>query len=98
MAKNRNEDSLAGQLPGTGGDFLDSQDTEGHKIRLADGGERVESGATDTERNPRFPDVEDDVEGHRRIRNGEEGLYRGGPTTQGEIVMRGPNDNPHGDR
>ena len=35
------------------------------------------------------PESEDDVEGH---------LYRGGPTTQGEVVKRGPGDNPHGER
>ena len=94
MAKMKNADQQVGQLPGTGGDFLDTEDTEGHR-RIREAGSDVVRREDETGRT--FPDVEDDVEGHRRIR-GEEDLYRGGPTTQGEIVMRGPNDNPHGDR
>jgi hypothetical protein len=52
-----------------------------------------------------FSDDESDVEGHRAHTQkaiddeaGPEGLYRGGPTTQGEVVRRGPSDNPNGDR
>ena len=50
-----------------------------------------------------FSDDESDVEGHRRPAKavdeaGPDGLYRGGPTTQGEVVRRGPSDNPNGDR
>jgi hypothetical protein len=98
MGKKQDENQLLGQLPGTGGDFLDTKDTEGHRVIRSDG-ERLDSGATDGEPNPKFPDVEGDVEGHRVIRSDDQdGLYRGGPTTQGEIVMRGPGDNPHGDR
>ena len=93
MDKKQDGEQLLGQLPGTGGDFLDTEDTEGHRsIRQ---GDEVRQRQDEPDRS--FPDVEGDVEGHRSIR-GEEGLYRGGPTTQGEIVMRGPNDNPHGDR
>ena len=65
-AKKQDGEQLLGQLPGTGGDFLDTEDVEGHSLR--------------------------------KDEEGNESLYRGGPTTQGEIVMRGPNDNPHGDR
>ena len=85
MARMKNEDQQVGRLPGTGGDFIDPQDTEGHKVSRVDGGERVESGATDGEPGPKFPDVEGDVEGHRASHVTR--LYRGGPTTQGEIVM-----------
>jgi hypothetical protein len=94
----KGEERLLGQLPGTGGDFLDTDDTEGHRRTLqVDGDQPVIR--RDDEPGTRFPDVEGDVEGHRAYRKEEEdGLYRGGPTTQGEIVMRGPNDNPHGDR
>jgi hypothetical protein len=93
----KGDEQLMGQLPGTGGDFLDTEDTEGHiRINLADGGEPVLKRDDQTGRT--LPDTEDDVEGHIRHRGDEDGLYRGGPTTQGEIVMRGPNDNPHGDR
>jgi len=52
-----------------------------------------------------FSDDESDVEGHRAPTQkavddgaGPEGLYRGGPTTQGEVIKRGPGENPHGDR
>lgn len=42
---------------------------------------------------------DDDVEGHVLRRDSDaEGLYRGGPTTQGEVIRRGPGDNPHGER
>lgn len=74
MAKRDGEqDQLIGQLPGTGGDFIDDNDVEGHRqIRSTDDAIR---------------------------RDGEpDGLYRGGPTTQGEVIRRGPGDNPHGER
>ena len=101
-------DQFAGtKLPGTGGDFLDETDVEGHRrIRgEEDAARRGESealrrGEPEALRRS-IPDVEgDDVEGHRRpVRFSEpDELYRGGPTTQGEIIMRGPGDNPHGDR
>ncbi len=61
------------RLPGTGGDFIDSQDVEGHAIRR------------DEDQTIRRDDA-------------ETGLYNPGPTTQGEIIYRGPRDNPHGDR
>jgi hypothetical protein len=100
MGAKRDDERVLG-LPGTGGDFIDGTDVEGHLVRSGNpalpegGGEPVRS------RNP-APD-EDDVEGHR-VRSGNpagpegEGLYRGGPTTQGEVVRRGPGDNPHGER
>lgn len=40
---------------------------------------------------------DDDVEGHGIKRDDADGLFRGGPTTQGEIIRRGPGDNPHGE-
>ncbi len=46
-------------------------------------------------------DLDQDVEGHRMMRDvdgGADGLYRGGPTTQGEFTRRGPGENPHGER
>jgi hypothetical protein len=96
------QDQLAGgRLPGTGGDFLDETEVEGH--RAMRGGEEARSRADEPDGASRrsIPDLEgDDVEGHHaRSRDGDpDGLYRGGPTTQGEVIMRGPGDNPHGDR
>ena len=92
MGAKQEGEKLLGQLPGTGGDFVDPNDTEGHGVKQ-DPPEVVN-------RNPEGAvqrEPEGDVEGHR-LPDGEEDLYRGGPTTQGEIVMRGPGDNPHGDR
>lgn len=98
MASKRDSNEFTNRLPGTGGDFLDGNDVEGHlKVPVMntpepEGGEIA----------PRFPETGDeDVEGHRLpsgVAPDGEGLYRGGPTTQGEIVMRGPGDNPHGER
>lgn len=56
-----------GRLPGTGGDFIDETDVEGH------------------------------LRSSLNVPEGEE-LYRNLPTTQGEVIRRGPGDNPHGDR
>jgi hypothetical protein len=40
-----------------------------------------------------------DVEGHLALRDGgPDGLYTGGPKTQGEFTRRGPGENPHGER
>ena len=96
MDKKGDARGLLGQLPGTGGDFLDTEDTEGHRRTVLADDEQPALRQED-QPGPTFPDVEGDVEGHR-LSGDEEGLYRGGPTTQGEIVMRGPGDNPHGDR
>ena len=46
----------------------------------------------------KYADDESDVEGHRMPDAEPDGLYRGGPTTQGEVIKRGPGDNPHGER
>jgi hypothetical protein len=82
-------------LPGTGGDFIDENDTEGHRNRmrqeLTDSGEG--EGVIGGGGRARLPGVdgsdENDTEGH---------LYTGGPTTQGEFAKRAPGDNPHGER
>jgi hypothetical protein len=86
MTDKDQEQFFGSQLPGTGGDFIDGSDVEGHyKTMLTDdGSEDIAM------RNPRIPvDDGSDVEGH---------LYHGGPSTQGEIIARGPHDNPHGER
>ena len=94
MGAKHEDEKLLGQLPGTGGDFVDTNDTEGHRLKQ-DPPEVVMRDPEDVVNR----DTEGDVEGHRAFRKeDEDGLYRGGPTTQGEIVMRGPGDNPHGDR
>lgn len=100
--RNDPQDEFTGQrLPGTGGDVIRrDDDVEGHRairgeeeaIRRDDDGaiRRDDDGAIRRD---------DDVEGHRLIRElGQEELYRGGPTTQGEVIRRGPGDNPHGER
>jgi len=93
MGAKQDGEKLLGQLPGTGGDFVDPNDTEGHVLVRQEPPKVVKSDLPDVvKREP-----EGDVEGHR-LPDGDEDLYRGGPTTQGEIVMRGPGDNPHGDR
>jgi hypothetical protein len=92
MGAKQDGEKLLGQLPGTGGDFVDTNDTEGHRAKM-DPPEVAKRNPEDVAKR----DPENDVEGHR-LPDGEEDLYRGGPTTQGEIVMRGPGDNPHGDR
>ena len=99
MGAKHEDEKLLGQLPGTGGDFIDTTDVEGHGVKhspesivkrgpVGPGEGVVKSG----------PGAEDDVEGHVLDRDGSEDLYRGGPTTQGEVVMRGPGDNPHDER
>jgi hypothetical protein len=85
MGEDKGE-KLIGQLPGTGGDFIDPKDVEGHRRTIA---VPYDQDTTDTPTPPTYPDVEGDVEGH---------LYRGGPSTQGEIIRRGPGENPHGER
>ena len=91
MASDQGKSELIGEgLPGTGGDFVDQNDVEGHNVeaapRRATAGARVHRAGVVVDR---ISD-EDDVEGH---------LYRGGPTTQGgEFAKRGPGDNPHGER
>ncbi len=90
----QDQESFLGQpLPGTGGDAR-RDDVEGHAARRDDEG---------VARRDAEPDGaarrDDDVEGHRANRSDEvDGLYRGGPTTQGEVIRRGPGDNPHGER
>ena len=94
MGAKHEDEKLLGQLPGTGGDFVDTNDTEGHRVKQ-DPPEVLKQEPLEG----RKQEPEGDVEGHRAFRKeDEDGLYRGGPTTQGEIIMRGPGDNPHGDR
>jgi hypothetical protein len=99
-------------LPGTGGDVLKrdedgalrrDEDVEGHKLaRGEDDGYRhiIRDGDGIVKR-------DDDVEGHRMARGEDgglrredepDGLFRTGPSTQGEFTRRGPGENPHGDR
>ena len=90
MGDKHEGEKLLGQLPGTGGDFIDDTDVEGHaQINPADGSEGVAKRRGRGRRRAATDEVVkrdgDDVEGH---------LYRGGPTTQGEIVMRGPGRQP----
>lgn len=99
--KDEPQDEFMGQrLPGTGGDFIDGTDVEGHKrIRGEDDVARRDA-EPEGVRVRAIPDVDGtDVEGHRAMRGSEpDGVYRGGPTTQGEVIRRGPGDNPHGER
>jgi hypothetical protein len=93
MADEQGTGKLFGEgLPGTGGDFIDQNDTEGH----AGTGDDTSGGKTtlrgwgedgDGRTRSKFID-EQDVEGH---------LYRTGPTTSGDVAKRAPTDNPHGD-
>ena len=118
-------------LPGTGGDYIDTDDVEGHRAKAQkavedevgpDGQRRMvsfsddesdveghrakaqkavedEVGPDGQRRMVSFSDDESDVEGHGIRRDAEpDGLYRGGPTTQGEVIRRGPSDNPNRDR
>jgi hypothetical protein len=130
--KDETMDEFNGQtLPGTGGDFVDTQDVEGHRAPTQkavddeagpDGQKRMvnfsgdesdveghraptqkavddEAGPDGQKRMVNFSGDESDVEGHGLRRDAEpDGLYRGGPTTQGEVIRRGPGDNPNGDR
>jgi hypothetical protein len=89
MAKrDKEEQGIGTQLPGTGGDYIDTADVEGHKLR------RDEESAL---RRDEVSALRRDEESALR-RDGETGLYNPGPSTQGEIMRRGPGDNPHGDR
>jgi len=89
MASDQGKSELIGEgLPGTGGDFVDQNDVEGHKSGGPEEGHGWGEGSPGRVVS-RISD-EDDVEGH---------LYRGRPTTQGgEFAKRGPSDNPHGER
>ena len=99
MGAKHEDEKLLGQLPGTGGDFIDTTDVEGHVVKSGPEGV-VQRGPVGPGEGvvTRDPLDEDDVEGHVLDRDGSEDLYRGGPTTQGEVVRRGPGDNPHGER
>ncbi len=95
------QDGFLGQpMPGTGGDARRDDDVEGHRA-TRDEGEGAARRDDDVEGAARR---DDDVEGHRLKApfagddTGPEELYRGGPTTQGEVIRRGPGDNPHGER
>ena len=93
MASDQGKSKLFGEgLPGTGGDFVDPNDVEGHvRVTESGGPDEGHGWGEDAPGRPgvRFID-EDDVEGH---------LYRSGPTTQGgEFAKRSPSDNPHGER
>jgi hypothetical protein len=125
------QDEFTGQkLPGTGGDYIDENDVEGHTRKMpsatGDGGPEDyrkqpsatgDGGPEDYRKQPSA--TGDDVEGHTRkmpSATGDGGpedyrkqpsatdddveghLYRGGPTTQGEVIRRGPGENPHGER
>ena len=96
MASDQDKSKLFGEgLPGTGGDFIDPNDTEGHvrHNEQPDGGGPVELGTRGEDGlgrlRARFTDADEDTEGH---------LYRTGPTTTGEFAKRVPSDNPHGER
>ncbi len=76
----------------------DESDVEGHRAKAQ---KAVDDGAgpEGQKRMQSFSGDESDVEGHGARRDAEpDGLYRGGPTTQGEVIRRGPSDNPNGDR
>jgi hypothetical protein len=136
MGAKREDNEVSGTpFPGTGGDFVDGNDVEGHRVpRLGpedairrEGDDALRRDADPLRRDGedaarRLSDAEDDVEGHRVPRYGpqdairreddeaarrwpageeqdvEGHLYRNLPTTQGEIIRRGPGDNPHGER
>jgi hypothetical protein len=84
--------------------MADGDDVEGHRAKARDAepdGLRNLGKDGPEGLRPRFPMADgDDVEGHRaKVRDAEpDGLRRGGPSTQGEIIRRGPSDNPHGER
>jgi hypothetical protein len=93
MTDEQGKGKLFGEgLPGTGGDFIDPNDTEGH-VKLTDdpaGPTNVRGWGQDGDGRSRAKFLDDqDVEGH---------LYRTGPTTSGDFAKRAPGDNPHGDR
>jgi len=75
-------------LPGTGGDFIDTNDTEGHKANTKYEPPRADGGPDDFLRTKPIPNLdgsEEDVEGHRG---------RGGriPTADGSEEGAGPDD------
>ena len=88
--------------------FIDETDVEGHRSMARDAEpegarQRSEPDGARQRSEADGPDGarrrdEDDVEGHRSMARdaGPEGL-RAGPSTQGEIMRRGPGENPHGD-
>ena len=89
--KDQGKSELFGEgLPGTGGDFIDPGDVEGHRkaYALPTGEGGTEEGRARDYMRRAVDDSQDDVEGH---------LYTGGPSTQGEFVKRAPGANPHGD-
>jgi hypothetical protein len=94
MADKQGKSELIGEgVPGTGGDFIDPNDTEGH-VRFADdapdGPRPVRGLGEDGDGRSRAKLVDgEDVEGH---------LYRTGPTTSGDFAKRAPGNNPHGER
>ena len=89
--KDQGKSELFGEgLPGTGGDFIDPGDVEGHKRMPFDDGSEAGPAPVRTTATSRPPITDgDDTEGH---------LYTGGPSTQGEFAKRAPGDNPHGER
>ena len=80
--------------------FIDETDVEGHRSLSRDVGARQRDAAAPggARRVLMLDGSDDDVEGHRSLSrdDGADGL-RTGPSTQGEVVRRGPGDNPHGD-
>jgi len=86
MANQQDKSKLFGEgLPGTGGDYLDPNDTEGHMGRT----EPKPAGNSDEPRPTDSQAADDDTEGH---------VYRTGPSTTGEFATRVSDDNPHGER
>jgi hypothetical protein len=76
----------------------DESDVEAHRAHTQKAIDD-EAGPEGQKRMVSFSDDGSDVEGHAARRDAEpDGLYRGGPTTQGEVIRRGPSDNPNGDR
>ena len=93
MASEQGKGKLFGEgVPGTGGDFIDPNDTEGHRKFTDDepgGPAPVRALGDDGDGRVRLKAIDDDdVEGH---------LYRSGPTTSGDFAKRAPSDNPHGE-
>lgn len=93
VAKRDQEEGI-GRMPGTGDDYIDTQDVEGHRASRVPGGEEARRD-TDGEGLRRDADLgarrdTDDVEGHRFITP-----FQGG---ESELIRRVPGDNPHGDR
>jgi len=75
----------------------DEDDVEGHQLRKDVGDGAVRRSEPDGFKSRSLVEDEDDVEGHQMFR-GDDGLHRGGPSTQGEFMKQGPGDSPHGDR